>query len=107
MPGAQHLEHGGLLEIADDRPRDRDHFTTPAPRALAGLGAAREPGDAEIPRCDLSMPASSESTSASHEASMTFSCTPIAPQVDVPSDASRSTRVVAPVAFHSSRMRTL
>ena len=29
------------------------------------------------------MPASSESTSASHDASMTFSCTPIAPQVDV------------------------
>ena len=53
------------------------------------------------------MPASSESTSASQDASITFSCTPIAPQVDSPSDASSSTRVVAPVAFHSSRMRTL
>ena len=54
-----------------------------------------------------SMPASSESTSASQLASITFSCTPIAPHVSVPSEASSSTRVVAPVAFHSSRMRTL
>ena len=53
------------------------------------------------------MPASSESTSASQLASMTFSCTPIAPQVSVPSEASSSTRVTAAVAFASSRMRTL
>ena len=44
-----------------------------------------------------SMPASSESTSASQLASMMFSDTPIAPQVSVPSLASSSTRVTAPV----------
>jgi hypothetical protein len=44
---------------------------------------------------------------ASQLASITFSDTPIAPQVSVPSDASSSTRVTAPVAFASSRMRTL
>jgi hypothetical protein len=53
------------------------------------------------------MPASSESTSASQLASMMFSCTPIAPHVSLPSDASSRTRVVAPVAFASSRIRTL
>ncbi len=54
-----------------------------------------------------SMPASSESTSASQLASMMFSETPIAPQVSVPSLASSSTRVTAPVPLFSSRMRTL
>ena len=54
-----------------------------------------------------SMPASSESTSASQLASMMFSETPIVPQASVPSLASSSTRVTAPVPFDSSRMRTL
>ena len=53
------------------------------------------------------MPASSESTSASQLASITFSWTPMAPHVSVPSEASSSTRVTAAVAFASSRMRTL
>ena len=53
------------------------------------------------------IPYSSASTSASQEASMMFSETPIAPQVDGPSDASSSTRVTAPVPFVSFRMRTL
>ena len=57
--------------------------------------------------CERNIPASSESTSASHDASITFSCTPIAPQVSVPSEASSSTRVTAAVALASSRMRTL
>ena len=38
---------------------------------------------------------------------MTFSPTPIEPQTCSPSLASMSTRVIAPVPFASSRMRTL
>ena len=84
---AQHLEHGLLLGLAEDGLGERDRHAC----------GARE----------RTMPASSESTSASQLASITFSCTPMAPHVSVPSVASSSTRVVAPVAFHSSRMRTL
>src|SRR5262249_5735852 len=87
VPGAQDLEHGKLLGLAEHRLGERDHWLT----------------DARL----RSIPASSESTSASQLASITFSWTPIVPHVDSPSDASRSTRVVAPVAFHSSRIRTL
>ena len=54
-----------------------------------------------------SIPASSESTSASQLASMMFSETPIEPHVSTPSLASSSTRVTAPVPLRSSRMRTL
>ena len=53
------------------------------------------------------MPYSSESTSASHEDSITFSDTPIEPHTRSPSDASSSTRVTAPVPLVSSRIRTL
>ena len=83
---AQHLEHGPLLGLAEHGLGQRDHAC-----------GARE----------RTMPASSESTSASQLASITFSCTPIEPHVSLPSVASSSTRVVAPVAFHSSRIRTL
>src|SRR4051794_33977808 len=89
VPRAQHLDHGLLLLQPQDGAGERDHE--------AERRDARE----------RSIPASSESTSASQEASMTFSWTPIAPHVDSPSEASSNTRVVAPVAFHSSRMRTL
>ena len=87
LAGAQHLEHRLLLGVPDDGAGEWDQR----------LGVARV----------RTMPASSESTSASQDASITFSWTPIAPHVSVPSEASSSTRVVAPVAFHSSRMRTL
>ena len=59
------------------------------PTARAALHAAL--------RASGSMPASSESTSASQLASMMFSDTPIAPQLSMPSLASSSTRVTAPV----------
>ncbi len=87
LPGAQNLEHSLLLGLAEDGLGHRDRHA---------CGARVR-----------TMPASSESTSASQLASITFSCTPMAPQVSEPSVASSSTRVVAPVAFHSSRMRTL
>ena len=50
---------------------------------------------------------SSESTSASQEASMMFSETPIVPHSRSPSAESSRTRVTAPVPWASSRMRTL
>ncbi len=50
---------------------------------------------------------SSESTSASQEASMMFSETPIVPHSPLPSAESSRTRVTAPVPWASSRMRTL
>ena len=59
---------------------------------------------ARRPTC---MPCSSESTSASQDASIMFSETPIEPHTSSPSDESSSTRVTAPVPFVSSRMRTL
>src|SRR5918997_6017580 len=86
--GAQCVEDKLFLARADGRPRQRNHLA--GTRTLAG-----------------SMPASSESTSASQLASMMFSDTPIAPQVSWPSVASRRTRVIAPVPLVSSRMRTL
>src|SRR5213076_2101538 len=85
LPGAQHLEHELLLARADDGLGEWDHT-----RSRAGCSAY-----------------SSESTSASHEAAMMFSLTPIEPHESVPSEASRSTRVTAPVPLVSSRMRTL
>src|SRR3954469_9483533 len=92
--GAQHLEHELLLALPDDGLRERDHGEV-ARRAREWCA---RPG---------SMPASRESTSASQLASITFSETPIAPQVSVPSEASRRTRVMAPVPFVSSMMRAL
>ena len=56
-PGAQHLEHELLLARADDGLGERDHT-----RSRAGCSAY-----------------SSESTSASHDAAMMFSLTPIEP----------------------------
>ena len=50
---------------------------------------------------------SSESTSASQEASMMFSETPIVPHSRSPSEESSRTRVTAPVPWSSSRIRTL
>ena len=50
---------------------------------------------------------SSESTSASQEASMMFSETPIVPHSRPPSAESSRTRVTAPVPWASSRIRTL
>ena len=50
---------------------------------------------------------SSESTSASQEASMMFSETPIVPHSRSPSEESSRTRVTAPVPWLSSRIRTL
>ena len=100
LAGAQHLEHGGLLGLAEDGLRERDDV-----RGHAHADGARTPR--RWPERLGSMPASSESTSASQLASITFSCTPIAPQVSVPSEASSSTRVTAAVALVSSRMRTL
>ncbi len=64
-------------------------------------------GDSEAVRRSPCMPYSSESTSASQEAAIRFSETPIEPHTSWPSEASISTRVTAPVPLRSSRMRTL
>ena len=69
----------------------------------ARVGAGRVPGRVRPGWIAYS----SESTSASQEASMTFSETPIEPHTSWPSDASSSTRVTASVPLVSSRMRTL
>jgi len=69
--------------------------TTRAPRPCAPAGD--QPG----------MPCSSESTSASHDASITFVETPMAPHSCSPSDESSRTRVIASLALAPSRMRTL
>ena len=102
---AQHLEHRLLLGLADHGLGERDRRRCVA--CVMTARARRPPRRACGARGPGSMPASSESTSASQLASITFSETPIAPHVSVPSEASSSTRVTAPVAFCSSRMRTL
>src|SRR4051794_1637995 len=84
-PGAQHLDYELLLAGADRGPGER---------YLLGL-------EAHWKAC------SSESTSASQEASMMFSETPIVPHSLSPSVESSRTRVTAPVPWASSRMRTL
>src|SRR5579863_1964308 len=88
LTAAQHGEHGLLLGLAEDRPRQRDLL-----RAHSG-------GPASIPRWR-------ESTSASQEAATMFSDTPIDPHTSLPSEESSRTRVTAPVPLSSSRMRTL
>ena len=96
LAGAQHLVHQLALTIADDRLRERDALPVDAqPAAAARLRATRR------------VPCSTLSSSASHEASMTFSLTPMAPHVSWPSLESMSTRVTAPVPLVSSRIRTL
>ena len=94
--------HHRLAQIAADGSQKLPVRILPTLRRERAAG--RRPSGAARVR---TMPASSESTSASQLASITFSWTPIAPQVSTPSEASSSTRVTAPVAFHSSRMRTL
>ena len=69
LPGAQRVEHRALLRLADQRARERDRL---AHAVTCGRGRPARVG---------SMPASSESTSASQLASMMFSDTPIEPQV--------------------------
>ena len=92
------------------RPGERDRLALPLSPAAArsrersSALAASLRAPARRPGC---MPYSSESTSASHEAAITFSETPIVPHTSCPSEASISTRVIAPVPFVSSRMRTL
>src|ERR1700712_4912195 len=98
LTGAQHLEHALLLGVTEHRARERDRLLGHDGRA----GVTRSRGW----RRTTCMPYSSESTSASHEASMTFSETPIVPHTSSPSEVSSSTRVTAPVPFASSRMRT-
>ncbi len=85
-PRAQHLQDQLLLARADLRPRELDR-----------LGCSVAHWNAY----------SSESTSASQEASMMFSETPIVPHSRAPSAESSRTRVTAPVPWASSRMRTL
>ena len=113
LPGAQHLDHGALLRLAEHRPGERDRLARP-------LRPARREPAGRWPSCDRRrvaavapaarpgcIPYSSESTSASQEAAIRFSETPIEPHTSCPSEASISTRVTAPVPFVSSRMRTL
>ena len=86
---AQHLEHQLLLARAELGPGERDRLGVAA-RSRHGWKAY-----------------SSESTSASQEASMMFSETPIVPHSRSPSEESSRTRVTAPVPWASSRIRTL
>ena len=65
-----------------------------SPALDAGRARALGPAAGRRPRC---MPYSSESTSASQEAAIRFSETPIEPHTSCPSEASISTRVTAPV----------
>ena len=90
--GAQHLEHQLLLARAD------------LAAGRAGSVAARLAGCSSA--CGWKA-YSSESTSASQEASMMFSETPIVPHSRSPSEESSRTRVTAPVPWASSRIRTL
>ena len=87
---AQHLEHELLL-------------------ALAELGLASGIGSFVGARSLIRgwNAYSSESTSASQEASMMFSETPIVPHSRSPSEESSRTRVTASVPWVSSRIRTL
>ncbi len=87
---AQHLEHELLLAPAQLRPGQRDLLVVGSGAHVCGWKAY-----------------SSESTSASQEASMMFSETPIVPHSRSPSEESSSTRVIASVPWVSSRMRTL
>src|SRR4029077_17444989 len=106
LPRAQHLDHSPLLRLAQHRLGQRDRLLChqAAPCVLPGLTPALVCSAGRRPGC---IPYSSESTSASQEAAMTFSETPIVPHASWPSEASISTRVTAPVPFVSSRMRTL
>ncbi len=92
LAGAQHLDHRVLLGLPQDRPCERDLLLAHADSAAALRAAA--PRSRRRPCSGYS----SESTSACHEAAMTFSPTPIVPQTSFPSEASISTRVMAPVA---------
>src|SRR5207237_5276877 len=95
---AQDLEHERLLTLAERRARQRDAFRAQPERAARVRSRSARPG---------SMPASSESTSASQLASMMFSETPIVPHVSTPSVESSRTRVTAAVPLRSLRIRTL
>ena len=75
-PGAQHLEHELLLALAEQRLRERDLLHLGHPGS-ATTSAARRPPPAG---CRGWNAYSSESTSASQDASMMFSETPIEPQ---------------------------
>ena len=75
-----------------------------APGVASGIGSLS--GSASL-ICRGWKAYSSESTSASQEASMMFSETPIVPHSRSPSEESSRTRVTAPVPWVSSRIRTL
>ena len=89
---AQHLERQLLLALAEVGPGQRD-------RLVVGCGAGSS-------TCGWKA-YSSESTSASQEASMMFSETPMVPHSRSPSEESSRTRVTASVPWVSSRIRTL
>ena len=99
---------------SDSRPERRTSSTSSSsrsPRAgvASGMGLSSALGsDAWVGGVACGWNAySSDSTSASHDASMMFSETPIVPHSAWPSEESSSTRVTAPVPWCSSRMRTL
>ena len=96
LPAAQDLDDRLLLRLAQHRPGERDdvlgraHAWSPLLAAgAAGLGRAGAAGLLGVARASRRAPAS--------DAAMTFSATPIVPHTSVPSEASISTRVVAPV----------
>ena len=86
-PGAQHLEHQLLLARPDLGPRERDRFGV-RQRSMRGGPYSRVAVRGWKAY-------SSESTSASQEASMMFSETPIVPHSRSPSEESSRTRVTA------------
>ena len=108
------------LEALPHRPQ-REPARSAAPRAPAPPRAPRSPAaragsSLSGPPIGGHLPAaagrgwkaySSESTSASQEASMMFSETPIVPHSRSPSEESSRTRVTASVPWVSSRIRTL
>src|SRR5262249_52829694 len=97
--GAQHFEHAFLLLRPDHGTGERQLLGAHDPGAdAAGRDAVRRG------RC---IPYWSESTSASQDASITFSETPIEPHPSSPSEESISTRVIDSVPACSSISRTL
>ena len=89
--GPQHLEHQLLLALADDGLRERDRPLDRVPQLTPARRAERSRRAAGVPRWNAY---SSESTSASQDASMMFSETPIEPHESVPSAESSRTRVI-------------
>src|SRR5581483_537875 len=96
---------GGLREAVDGVAFRLQHLDAHANNGR--LVVDDDDGHARLRRSSARSLYSTESTSASQEASMMLSATPTVPQVSLASPEVISTRVFAAVPFDSSRIRTL